>query len=63
MAPTGTTTTTATTVNPMDATDLPPFPDDVPMHPLLVIDYALIKERNAEETERLWTAATKLGFW
>jgi len=62
MAPTST-TTTAPTINPTDATDLPPFPDDVPTHPLLVIDYALIKERDPEETERLWTAATKLGFW
>ncbi|KAJ7211614.1 Clavaminate synthase-like protein [Mycena pura] len=47
----------------MKATDLPPFPDDVPTHPLLVIDYALIEQRDPEEIERLWTAATKLGFW
>ncbi|KAJ7200513.1 Clavaminate synthase-like protein [Mycena pura] len=46
----------------MSANDLPPFPD-VPTHPLLVIDYALIKQRDPEETERLWTDATKLGFW
>ncbi|KAJ7190098.1 Clavaminate synthase-like protein [Mycena pura] len=47
----------------MDATNLPAFPDDVPTHPLLVIDYALIKAREPDEIERLWTAATKLGFW
>jgi len=43
--------------------DLPPFPDNVPAHPLLVIDYELIKAGDADEIERLWTAGTKLGFW
>ncbi|KAK0207260.1 hypothetical protein IW262DRAFT_1324452 [Armillaria fumosa] len=41
----------------------PPFPDDVPTHPLLIIDYKLLKESNVSETERLWEAARKLGFW
>ncbi|PBK65378.1 Clavaminate synthase-like protein [Armillaria solidipes] len=41
----------------------PPFPDDVPTHPLLVIDYLLLQESDAGETERLWEAARKLGFW
>ncbi len=42
---------------------LPPFPDDVPTHPLLVIDYELILERDAAEIDQLWKAATELGFW
>ncbi|KAK0185350.1 hypothetical protein F5146DRAFT_1167073 [Armillaria mellea] len=41
----------------------PPFPDDVPTHPLLIIDYKLLQEGDAVETERLWEAACKLGFW
>ncbi|SJL02787.1 related to oxidoreductase, 2OG-Fe(II) oxygenase family [Armillaria ostoyae] len=41
----------------------PPFPDDVPTHPLLVIDYQLLQESDVGETERLWEAARKLGFW
>ncbi|THU77800.1 Clavaminate synthase-like protein [Dendrothele bispora CBS 962.96] len=47
----------------MPATTLPPFPDNVPTHPLLVVDYALLKEGDSEELDRLWTAATTLGFW
>ncbi|PPQ92475.1 hypothetical protein CVT25_010420 [Psilocybe cyanescens] len=47
----------------MPALAYPPFPDDVPTHPLLIIDYQLIKNRNAEEIEKLWEAGTKLGFW
>ncbi|KAJ7116907.1 Clavaminate synthase-like protein [Mycena epipterygia] len=46
----------------MDST-FPPFPDNIPTHPLLVIDYERIKASDAEEIERLWTAGTKLGFW
>ncbi|KAK0436293.1 hypothetical protein EV421DRAFT_1833024 [Armillaria borealis] len=41
----------------------PPFPDDVPTHPLLIIDYQLLQEGDTAETERLWEAARKLGFW
>ncbi|PBK80054.1 Clavaminate synthase-like protein [Armillaria gallica] len=41
----------------------PPFPDDVPTHPLFVIDYQLLQEGDAAETERLWESARKLGFW
>ncbi|KAF5352831.1 hypothetical protein D9756_006287 [Leucocoprinus leucothites] len=47
----------------MPALSFPPFPDDVPTHPLLVIDYALLKSRDPQEIDRLWEAATKLGFW
>lgn len=47
----------------MPALTFPPFPDDVPTHPLLVVDYDLLKKKNPEEIETLWTAATQLGFW
>ncbi|KAI0269391.1 Clavaminate synthase-like protein [Gloeopeniophorella convolvens] len=47
----------------MPGTVLPPFPDDVPTVPLLVIDYQLLRNRDQNETERLWKAATELGFW
>ncbi|KAJ7623875.1 hypothetical protein DFH06DRAFT_757888 [Mycena polygramma] len=45
------------------STEHPPFPEDVPTHPLLVIDYELIKAGDKHEIERLWTAGTTLGFW
>lgn len=41
----------------------PPFPEDVPTHPLLVVDYELIKQGDEQEANTLWEAATKLGFW
>ncbi|KAG2153611.1 uncharacterized protein EDB93DRAFT_1239804 [Suillus bovinus] len=47
----------------MPGTTLPPFPDDVRTHPLLIIDYELIKAGDREEIDRLWEAATTLGFW
>ncbi|KAI0090369.1 hypothetical protein BDY19DRAFT_939884 [Irpex rosettiformis] len=47
----------------MPALTLPPFPDDVPTHDLLVIDYELVKNGDKGETDRLWEAATRLGFW
>lgn len=47
----------------MSYTDFPAFPEDIPTHPLLVIDYELIKARDPTEIDRLWDAATKLGFW
>lgn len=46
-----------------DLTTVPPFPDDVPTHPLLVIDYELVKQGDQAEVDKLWDAATKLGFW
>ncbi|KAJ7116875.1 Clavaminate synthase-like protein [Mycena epipterygia] len=46
----------------MDST-FPLFPDNIPTHPLLVIDYERIKAGDTEEIKRLWTAGTKLGFW
>ncbi|EJF60000.1 Clavaminate synthase-like protein [Dichomitus squalens LYAD-421 SS1] len=44
-------------------TSFPPFPEDVPTHPLLVVDYQLIRAGDGQETEKLWKAATELGFW
>ncbi|KAF5372223.1 hypothetical protein D9758_005009 [Tetrapyrgos nigripes] len=47
----------------MPVPTLPPFPDNVPTHPLLIIDYNLLKAKNKSEEDKLWTAATTLGFW
>ncbi|KAF8838707.1 Clavaminate synthase-like protein, partial [Paxillus ammoniavirescens] len=47
----------------MPGTILPPFPGDVPAHPLLIIDYGLIKAGDPVEIGRLWEAATTIGFW
>ncbi|TFY77537.1 hypothetical protein EWM64_g6475 [Hericium alpestre] len=41
----------------------PPFPEDMPTVPLLVIDYELVKSGDQAELNRLWEAATQLGFW
>ncbi|KAF8485533.1 Clavaminate synthase-like protein [Gautieria morchelliformis] len=42
---------------------LPPFPDDVPTHPLLVIDYEKLKSGDEAEQTTLWKACTTLGFF
>ena len=47
----------------MPGLSLPPFPDNVLTHPLLVVDYELIKAGNIQEIDKLWKAATELGFW
>ncbi|EJD06945.1 Clavaminate synthase-like protein [Fomitiporia mediterranea MF3/22] len=47
----------------MPGAALPPFPDNIKTHPLLVIDYALVKIGSKDEIDRLWEAATHLGFW
>ncbi|KAK0505609.1 hypothetical protein EDD18DRAFT_340388 [Armillaria luteobubalina] len=47
----------------MAVPSFPPFPDDVPTHPLLIIDYALLKAGDKEEIDKLWGAARQLGFW
>ncbi|KAI0352451.1 Clavaminate synthase-like protein [Trametes cingulata] len=44
-------------------TTLPPFPESVPTHPLLVIDYQLLRVHDKDEIAKLWKAATELGFW
>ncbi|KAF5391869.1 hypothetical protein D9757_001846 [Collybiopsis confluens] len=41
----------------------PEFPTNVPTHPLLVVDYELIKKGDEKEINVLWEAATSLGFW
>lgn len=40
-----------------------PFPNDVPTHPLLAIDYSLVVANDTAELDKLWRAATQLGFW
>ncbi|KAJ8594553.1 Clavaminate synthase-like protein [Rhizopogon salebrosus TDB-379] len=47
----------------MPGTTFPPFPEDVRTHPLLIIDYDLIKAGDTEEVDLLWKAATTIGFW
>ncbi|KIJ42554.1 hypothetical protein M422DRAFT_170941 [Sphaerobolus stellatus SS14] len=47
----------------MPVPSYPPFPDNVPTHPLFIIDHELIKAGDPKEIERLWEAATSLGFW
>lgn len=47
----------------MPSLTLPAFPDDVPTHPLLIVDYDLIKAGDKAEIDKLWKAATELGFW
>jgi len=42
---------------------LPPFPDDVSTHPLLVVDYQKLVEDDPSEIDKFWRAATTLGFW
>lgn len=55
--------TAATTMPGLTAPQVPPFPEDVPTHPLLVIDYQLVTQKDSSEIDKLWEAATKLGFW
>ena len=45
------------------AITFPPFPDNVPAHPLLVVDYELLQAGDRAEIDKLWKAATELGFW
>ena len=44
-------------------TTYPPFPEDIPTAPLQVVDYQLIKAGDEGEIDKLWKAATELGFW
>ncbi|KAM5537782.1 hypothetical protein V8D89_008550 [Ganoderma adspersum] len=44
-------------------TNFPVFPEDVPTHPLVVVDYQLLRAGDEDETEKLWKAARELGFW
>lgn len=45
------------------ASIFPPFPEDVPTHSLPIVDYALIESGDEKEIDKLWRAATELGFW
>ncbi|TDL15387.1 Clavaminate synthase-like protein [Rickenella mellea] len=47
----------------MTIAEQPSFPDNIQTHPLLVVDYELIKAGSAREIDTLWEAATELGFW
>lgn len=47
----------------MPGLTLPPFPDNVPTHPLLIIDFNRVKTGDEKEIDSLWEAATGLGFW
>ena len=44
-------------------TTYPPFPEGIPTHPLLVVDYQLVKAGDQGEIDKLFKAATELGFW
>ena len=44
-------------------TVFPPWPEDVPTHPLLVVDFQRVKAGDEAEIDTLWKAATELGFW
>ncbi|CAL1694633.1 unnamed protein product [Somion occarium] len=44
-------------------TTAPRFPQNIPTHPLLIVNYALVKSGDRGEVEKLWKAATELGFW
>jgi len=41
----------------------PPFPNDVPVAPLRVVDYELLRCGDQEEMDKLFLAAAELGFW
>ena len=42
---------------------LPPFPDDVRVCPLPRLSLHRLLNKNADESERLWDACSKLGFF
>ncbi|THH00771.1 hypothetical protein EW026_g1839 [Hermanssonia centrifuga] len=44
-------------------TKLPPFPEDVPTHPLLIIDYQLIKQGDSEEIDETLGGRNQAWFW
>ncbi|KAJ7982940.1 hypothetical protein DFH06DRAFT_712899 [Mycena polygramma] len=47
----------------MPSIHFPEFPKDIPTHPLLVVDYSLLLAGDQAEIDKLWNAATNLGFW
>ncbi|KAI1790646.1 Clavaminate synthase-like protein [Ganoderma leucocontextum] len=44
-------------------TTYPPFPKDILTCPLRVVDFQLVKTGDEDEVDKLWKAATELGFW
>lgn len=48
---------------PVLVSNLPEWPSKVEAHPLLVIDFDLLKAGDQDEIDRLWKAGTTLGFW
>ncbi|KAJ6466028.1 hypothetical protein C8R47DRAFT_42715 [Mycena vitilis] len=47
----------------MTSPHFPEFPKDIPTHSLLIVDYPLLLAGDRAEINKLWTAATNLGFW
>ncbi|KIY53185.1 Clavaminate synthase-like protein [Fistulina hepatica ATCC 64428] len=47
----------------MPSTVLPPFPDDVPAHSMIVVDFDRLAARDPDAIEQLIQASTTLGFW
>ena len=47
----------------LDFPDLPPFPEDVPMAPLLRISLSKLTQGDQEEVDKLWQACCELGFF
>lgn len=47
----------------MPGLTLPPFPENIPTYPLQIVDFELVKSGDREEIDKLWNAATELGFW
>ena len=43
--------------------DIPPFPEDVPIAPLLRLSLKKLVENDPEEVERLWQASCDVGFF
>lgn len=43
--------------------DLPPFPDNVPVAPLLSISLQKLLQNDAEESDKCWRACCELGFF
>lgn len=46
----------------MPSLTFPAFPEDVPTHALLIVDYELVIAGDKAEIDKLWKAATELGF-
>lgn len=47
----------------LNFSNLPPFPEDVPIAPLLRISLSKLNQGDAEEIGKLWKACCELGFF